>query len=214
MTRRIVVSVVDYGAGNLHSLAKALEMPDVSVRIEPDPRRAANRREFDLLVLPGVGAFGAAAAHIAPARDLIREAVADGLSVVGICLGMQLLLDASAEGPGLGLGLVPGIVRRLHATRVPQIGWNTLERARESWPSPDGAAPEVAYFANSYVCQPDDDACITAWTTYDGDRFPASITSGPNDNVVGVQYHPEKSSSAGVHFLRALVSRAAGVRWP
>lgn len=205
-----IVSIVDYGAGNLHSLAKALEMPGTRVRIVRDAAAAVERGDSDLLVLPGVGAFGLAAEKLAPARDAIRQAAADGLPILGICLGMQLLFDHSDEGPGAGLGIIPGFVRRVRATRVPQIGWNSV-----SVPCHTGKEEMtllVAYYANSFVCEPRDPGTITAWTTYESDRFPASVLAGPNDNVIGVQYHPEKSSAAGVRHLRDLVSRVGGVK--
>ena len=211
MTRDITLSLVDYGAGNLHSLAKALEVPNVAVRIEPDPVCALDRYECDLLVLPGVGAFGAAAERLASARDAIRQAADNGLPIIGICLGMQLLFDSSEEGVGRGLGVVRGVVRRLRGARVPQIGWNAVERARHGWDDAVGAI-DFAYYANSYVCEPEDAASVTAWSTYEGERFAASVVAGPNDNIVGVQYHPEKSSIAGVRFLRALVNRACAAR--
>ena len=113
------VTIFDYGAGNLHSLAKALASPGVTVRVEADTSAAA---EADLLVLPGVGAFGAAAGAVAGLRD----AVAGGLPTIGICLGMQLLFESSDEGAGRGLGVIRGRVRRLRARRVPHMGWNAL----------------------------------------------------------------------------------------
>jgi glutamine amidotransferase len=198
----MIVTLFDYGAGNLHSLAKALETPDTTVRVEPDPARAL---DTDLLVLPGVGAFGAAVERLAPARAAMREALLGGLPCVGICLGMQLLLDASDEGTGAGLGVVPGRVEKLHATRVPQIGWNALEDARD--PLFERAPLDVAYYANSYVCRPADERAVIAWSTHEGDRFAAAVRAG---NTVGVQFHPEKSSAAGVAFLREAVRQAAG----
>jgi glutamine amidotransferase len=211
MSREIDVAIVDYGAGNLHSLAKAIEMPGVVVRIEADAMRATDFRTSDLLVLPGVGAFGTAVASLDRARHAIRDAVSEGLPILGVCLGMQLLFEESAEGTGAGLGLIPGVVRRLRAARVPQIGWNTVTPAL---PVRDVETPalELAYYANSFVCQPDDRSCVTSWSTYGGDRFPASVTAGPNDNVVGVQYHPEKSSVAGVRALRQIVQRLCAAR--
>ena len=110
------VTVFDYGAGNLHSLVKALATPGTDVCVEPDPVRTV---DTDVLVLPGVGAFAPAAERLAPGREAAREAVARGLPCLGICLGMQLLFDGSEEGPGLGLGLIPGRVTRLRARRVP-----------------------------------------------------------------------------------------------
>jgi glutamine amidotransferase len=194
------IVVFDYGAGNLHSLGKALEMPGATVRVEPDPVRAI---ETDLLVLPGVGAFAAAAARLAPGREAMRAALRDGLPCIGICLGMQLLLDASDEGEGAGLGLIPGRVERLRARRVPQIGWNTLEDARD--PLFTRAPLGVAYYANSYVCRPDDEEVLMAWSTHEDDRFAAAVRVG---RTVGLQFHPEKSSAAGVALLRAAVGEA------
>ena len=194
------ITLFDYGAGNLHSLAKALAAPGTEIRIEEDPARAV---ETDALVLPGVGAFAAAAARLAPAREAVRESVRSGLPTLGICLGMQLLLDGSEEGPGEGLGLVPGTVRRLRARRVPQIGWNEVERDSASEPLLDAAPVGVAYYANSFVCEPLDPSCVTAWSTHEDDRFAAAVRAG---SAVGVQFHPEKSSDAGVRFVRAFVA--------
>lgn len=191
------VTVFDYGAGNLHSLVKALGTGEARVMLEPDPRACV---ATDVLVLPGVGAFAPAAARLAPGRDAIRAAVRQGLPVLGICLGMQLLFDRSDEGPGEGLGILPGVVTRLKARRVPQIGWNTIADAGE--PLLADAGLGVAYYANSYVCRPDAGDGVTAWSEHEGDRFPAIVRSS---TVMGVQFHPEKSSRAGVKFLRAAV---------
>ena len=192
------VAVLDYGLGNLHSLVKALEIGATDVRIESDARVAVSR---DVLVLPGVGAFGAAAAAIAPARERIADAINDGLPCLGICLGMQLLCDASDEGPGAGLGVFAGRVTRLEATRVPHLGWNSLEHIDDQ----AFAASElsVAYFANGYACRVNDEAEVVAWTTHEADRVPAAIRRG---RVMGVQFHPEKSSVAGVRFVRAALT--------
>jgi glutamine amidotransferase len=201
------IALYDYGAGNLHSLSKALTAPGVTVTIEADPKRAVDSDVHDVLVLPGVGAFTGAAERLGSARDAIRSGVDQGFPIIGICLGMQLLFDSSEEGPGRGLGLIPGVVRRLRTVRVPQIGWNTVEATAaltSDWPHLG-----IAYYANSYVCEPSDPTCVTAWSIYDSDRFAASVRSGRTGNIIGVQYHPEKSSAAGVAFLRGLV---AGVR--
>ena len=196
------VTLFDYGAGNLHSLAKALDVPGADVSIEPDPLRAL---ETDVLVLPGVGAFGAAATRLAPGRDAMRAALEGGLPCLGICLGMQLLLDSSEEGGPAhrGLGVIPGQVGRLRAVRVPQIGWNTLEDARD--PLLDSAPLAVAYYANGFVCRPDDPTVVRAWSTHEQDRFAAMVRRG---RIVGVQFHPEKSSLEGVRFLHAFLNEA------
>lgn len=206
MTR---VTIFDYGAGNLHSLVKAIEGDDVAVRLETSPVAAV---ETDLLVLPGVGAFTNASERIAPGRDVMREAIEGGLPTLGICLGMQLLFDESEEGPGQGLGIVPGTVRRLRSRRVPQIGWNSVD-VEAGVAERFASLPRMAYFANSYVCDPRDANVAVAYTTHDEDRFVSAVATA---NAVGVQFHPEKSSERGVRFVRdmvrALARRTAGVR--
>ena len=201
------VTVFDYGAGNLHSLVKAVEAAGAEVRVERDA--AAAVRDTDALVLPGVGAFGAACESLAPGREAMREAIARGLPTLGICLGMQLLLDESEEGPGRGLGVLPGRVRRLESRRIPQIGWNAVEDVKADDPLFRAAPLATAYYANSFVCAPDagdaGDTPVVAWSTHDGDRFPAAVRV---HRTVGVQFHPEKSSRAGVAFVRAWVEEA------
>ncbi len=197
-------TVLDLGIGNLHSLAKALARSGAAVRLETEPARAL---DTDLLVLPGVGAFAAAAARLAPDRERVRAALAAGLPCLGICLGMQLLFEASEEGAGAGLGRFGGRVTRLTARRVPQIGWNAIEPATQG--APFATAPlAYAYFANGYACRPDDPTIVTAWVEHDGDRFPAAVRQG---RVMGVQFHPEKSSEPGVAFLAAAVEAIGGV---
>lgn len=193
------VTIFDYGAGNLHSLAKSLEGDGIEVVVECDPVRSV---ETDVLVLPGVGAFGAAVERLEPGRGRMRDAISAGLPTVGICLGMQLLFDASDEGSGSGLGVIPGRVTRLHATRVPQIGWNDVAPVAGE-PLFVAAPLPIAYYANSYVCRPLDDRAVIAWTTHEADRFPAAVRAG---RTIGVQFHPEKSSVDGVRFLHAFLT--------
>lgn len=194
------VVLFDTRVGNLHSLAKALEAGGARVRIEPDPARLL---DGDALVLPGVGSFGAAAARLAPAADRLRDALLDGFPSLGICLGMQLLADASDEGPGAALGVVPGRVRRLRATRVPHMGWNAVEgRADLLF---DGTGPLVVYYANSFVVEPADPGHVIGWTSYEGERFPAAIRAA---NTWGVQFHPEKSGAPGLRLIRNFLEAA------
>lgn len=197
----MIVTLFDYGAGNLHSLAKALEAGGASVRVCADPLAAL---ATDALVLPGVGAFAPAAARLAPGREAMRAALAAGLPCLGVCLGMQLLCDVSDEGAGQGLGVVPGPVTRLTARRVPQIGWNAIESASE--PLFAAAGLDCAYYANSFVCRPTSPAHAVAWSEHEGERFAAAVRAG---RAVGVQFHPEKSSRAGLAFLRAWLAEAA-----
>jgi glutamine amidotransferase len=195
------VTIFDYGAGNLHSLAKALELEGVVVDVETDPTRSV---DTDVLVLPGVGAFGAAVERLAPGREAMRSAILGGLPTIGICLGMQLLFDASDEGGDAGLGVIPGRVTRIDAQRVPQIGWNEVVPAGNE-PLFAMAPLPIAYYANSFVCRPNDASSVIAWTTHESDRFPAAVRVG---RTVGVQFHPEKSSSDGVRFLHAFLQDA------
>ncbi len=215
------VTVFDYGAGNLHSLAKALERVGASVRIETDARRAL---DGGALVLPGVGAFGAAAERMSPGRDAMRAALLNGLPALGVCLGMQLLLDGSDEGEGAGLGLIPGRVRMIETKRRPHMGWNDVAfdvefndvefKAVESTVvefavatsqtvlerTPGHSKDLLAYFAHSYVCEPRDLGCVRAWSTHESDRFPAVVSMA---RTTGVQFHPEKSGPAGLALLAA-----------
>ena len=171
------------------------------MHIEVDPVAAV---DTDVLVLPGVGAFAHAAARMAPGLDAMRHAITGGLPTLGICLGMQLLFDESEEGAGEGLGVIPGRVTRLRATRVPQIGWNQLDGASDSLFR--NAALDVAYYANGFVCRPREEECVIAWSTHERDRFPAAVR---RERTVGVQFHPEKSSAEGVAFVRGFVKESS-----
>ncbi len=191
------VAMFDYGAGNLHSLAKALVIAGATVRVETDADRCL---DADVLVLPGVGAFAQAAERMAPARDRVRDAIENGMPALGICLGMQLLFDDSDEGPGAGLGVIRGRVGRIAASRLPQIGWNTVCSAGDALLA--RAPLGFVYYANSFCARPADPSCVTAWTSYETDRFPAIVRY---KRAIGIQFHPEKSSADGIAFLTAAV---------
>lgn len=184
----------DYGAGNLHSLQRALQHLGVATTIGDDPSALAD----ELLVLPGVGAFGLAADRLADKRDAVRAQIAAGRPVLGICLGMQLLFDRSDEDggrAGRGLGCFAGPVVRLGTKRVPHIGW-----------APVGDGPPM-YFAHSFVCRPSDASLVVATAQHEDDRFAAIVRRSA---IVGVQFHPEKSSLAGLSLLGALLASLAG----
>ena len=196
------IAIVDYDMGNRRSVEKALAHVGAAATITRDTDAL---KRADALVLPGVGAFPRG---ISKLREhgldvLLRERVAAGIPLLGICLGMQLLFDRSDEGTGVGLGVIPGRVIRLVAPRVPHIGWNAVESATD--PLLAVAPLDVVYYAHSYVCQPVDAGSVTAWTEAGGDRFPAVVRWR---RTVGVQFHPEKSSAPGVRFVQAFVERA------
>ncbi|MDQ3264160.1 MAG: imidazole glycerol phosphate synthase subunit HisH [Myxococcota bacterium] len=186
------IRVFDYGAGNLHSLLRVLRESAEEVTISAD---LSDLSPGELLFLPGVGAFGHAAQRLAPFRDPVRAAVADGMAVFGICLGMQLLFDRSEEGPGPGLGLIAGDVVRLRTQRLPHMGWNEVSGGH-GW----------AYFAHSFVCLPKDPSVVQTWSTHEGVGFAATVRAG---RVGGAQFHPEKSGAAGAAFLRAQLQELA-----
>lgn len=194
------VTLFDYGAGNIHSLAKALATTaGADVRVQTDPVKAL---DTDVLVLPGVGAFGAAAARLEPGREQMLRALEQGLPCLGICLGMQLLFESSEEGEGRGLGLFKGRVTRLRAKHVPHIGWNSVEADFAL----KGAKLDTVYYAHSFVCRAEEPEVVVGWTSHEEDRFPASVRRG---KVLGVQFHPEKSSAAGVKFVQAFLREVA-----
>jgi glutamine amidotransferase len=195
------LAVFDYGAGNLHSLLRALTSDGVTPALETDPRALARA---DAIVLPGVGAFGAAAQRLAPGRSELLAALRGGVPCLGVCLGMQLLFERSAEGAGAGLGLIAGDVKRLDLPRVPHMGWNVVTDVNE--PLLEATPLSHAYFAHSFACVPADPAVVTAVTEEHGQRIVAAVRTA---RTLGVQFHPEKSGAQGVAFVRAFVREAA-----
>lgn len=196
MTR---VAVIDYGMGNRRSVEKALEHVGAAVVVTREPAVIA---AAEGIVLPGVGAFPRAMANL---RELgldvqLSDRVAAGIPLLGICLGMQLLFEASSEiEPTAGLGLIPGEVARLRADghRIPHIGWNEVSFTRESPLTAGLGARAPFYHVHSYACHPSDATDVLASTEY-GERFATVVGRG---RVFGVQFHPEKSSAAGLRML-------------
>ena len=198
-----MVAIIDYGAGNLRSISKAIARLGLECAVTDDP---GSIEAAGAVVLPGVGAFGAAARRLKDtgADQALLKAVETGRPILGICLGMQLLFEESEESPGVpGLGVLGGRVERLRGgMRVPHLGWNTADDA--CGPLFAGIVEEGAagrgpwfYFAHSYVVRPADRSIVSS-TTEHGERFPSSIRSR---NVFGVQFHPEKSGSTGLRLL-------------
>lgn len=187
--------VLDYGVGNLGSVARAVRHLGHEVRVQTNLEGAAR------LIVPGVGAFGPAAERLRPLFGEVRRFAESGRPLLGICLGQQLLFDASEEnGAYEGLGLLRGRVRYLpteNGLKVPHIGWNTL-----GWVQRHGLAEgmkdgEQTYFVHSLFTECDDASDIAAITEY-GVAFPSAVMRG---NVWGTQFHPEKSGAVGLRIL-------------
>lgn len=188
------VVLADYGAGNLGSVASAFARAGAETAITVDP---AEVREAPLAVIAGVGHVESAERGLEKhGLDVaIRDRVAAGRPVLGICVGMQLLFGASDEG-GSGMEILGGSVRRVQAARVPHMGWNTLEVTRPA-ELVDGLEGEDVYFAHSYAVEPTDDGVVVAVADHGG-RIVAAVQQGA---VAGVQFHPERSALAGARIL-------------
>ena len=195
------VALVDYGMGNRRSVEKALEHVGADVRRSGDHDAI---RDADAVVVPGVGAFPEAMRRLnrAGLDGLIKERAEAGTPVLGICLGMQLLFDSSAEHEGAaGLGLLAGDVTALDAPKLPHIGWNEVT-LRDGSRLTEGLGERAAFYhVHSFVCRASDDDDVVGEGEY-GERF-ASIVE--RDNVAGVQFHPEKSSRDGLALLANFV---------
>jgi len=206
-----MITIVDYGRGNLFSLGQALRHfgADFVVSDDPEVVAAAGR-----IILPGVGAFGDAARGLA-ARGLaepVKAAAAAGTPILGICVGCQLLLSTGEEfGEHRGLDLVPGAVRRLpdarpddaDAIRIPNVGWRRLE-TRADDPLLAALEPDdMVYFVHSYAPMVEEEADATAWLAINGARVSVAVRRG---NVMGVQFHPEKSGPVGLRVLARFVA--------
>lgn len=196
------ITIVDYGIGNIASIANMLRKAGYSSELTGDHDRIAAAEK---IILPGVGAFDRAAIRLRETglRDVVIERARAGVPVLGVCLGMQLLLDGSEEGEEEGLGLIPGQVRRFPreiadgTLRVPHMGWNTVHRTGHAEVLADVESGDRFYFVHSYFVEPADAADTLATTTH-GVTFTSMVTHG---NVTGVQFHPEKSHRTGMRLL-------------
>jgi imidazole glycerol-phosphate synthase subunit HisH len=204
-----VIGIVDYGMGNRRSVEKALEHVGARAAVTRDH---ADLRAADGLIVPGVGAFPRAMDNLAGLGldELLRERSAEGVPVLGICLGMQLLFDASVElGGADGLGLLPGRVEALPADglKVPHIGWN-LVRFERSSPLTDGLPGECAFYhVHTFAPVPAEPSDVLGRSEY-GAPFVSVVARG---SLFGVQFHPEKSSSHGLRLLENFAAICARV---
>jgi imidazole glycerol-phosphate synthase subunit HisH len=201
-----VIAVVDYDMGNLHSACKGLQNAGATTRITDSVKAM---EQADAVVLPGVGAFDPAMQHLR-SRDLIhplQDIIASGKPFLGICVGMQILLEGSEEGHEPGLGAVPGMVRRFRpepGLTIPHMGWNRLHLTQ-----PDLAlwqqlpADPWMYFVHSFYADPVDSAMNAAVITHGTQTVTAAIA---HNNLMATQFHPEKSSDAGLKMLANFVT--------
>jgi glutamine amidotransferase len=187
------VSIFNYGVGNLYSLQAALRREGANPQLINNVRRA---RTADALLLPGVGSFQEAARRLPRAE--IRDLARDGKPLFGICLGLQLFFDRSDEGPGKGLGLFPGRIKRLPSTvKVPQIGWNTLNIKNHNEFVDQIPNEAWVYYVHSYY--PATEGNWVSATSEYGLEYPTLVAE---KNILGTQFHPEKSGTTGRAILR------------
>jgi glutamine amidotransferase len=197
-----MIAIIDYGAGNIRSIQKALEHVGARVVVTDDP---AGVRNAAAVVLPGVGSGGAAMERmrLRGLDQAVREATEQGKPFLGICLGMQLLAEHHAEGEVEGLSLFPGEVRRIpHGPKIPHMGWNQVQPLRSDLAIFKGIpAGSFFYFAHSYYVEPRDRAGVAAVTEYGSPYCSVIVT----ERVWGTQFHPEKSGPVGLRLLSNFV---------
>lgn len=202
-----VIAMIDYDMGNLHSACKGLEKAGATPKITDSSIEIARA---DAVVLPGVGAFDPAVQHIR-ARGLeapIKKAIASGKPFLGICLGMQILFESSEEGKEPGLGIVAGTVRHFRyepGITIPHMGWNQLEITQpESTLWQQLPSQPWVYFVHSYYVDPVNSQVCAATITHGSQTVTAAIADG---NMMATQFHPEKSSTAGLQILSNFVAQ-------
>lgn len=200
------IAVIDYDMGNLHSVCKGLEQAGGIPQVTDSPEVIARA---DGVVLPGVGSFDPAVRQLRSRNlvDPIHQAIASGKPFLGICLGLQILFDASEEGQEPGLGIIPGTVRRFRSEpglTIPHMGWNQLEFTQKPplWAN-IGTQPWV-YFVHSYYVDPIDSQVTAATVIHGSQKVTAAIAK---DNLMAVQFHPEKSSTTGLQILSNFVAQ-------
>jgi imidazole glycerol phosphate synthase glutamine amidotransferase subunit len=199
---RAAIGIVDYGVGNLRSVSNAFQYLGLPSEILSDPERIETA---PIVILPGVGNFGAGAAELKRRRFLeaLQTRIQGNSPVIGICLGMQLLLETSDEAPKeAGLGAIPGKLRSFKtlakAERVPSVGWRDIETTIE-----DHGKLATGYFVHEYFADNVPPMFVNSNYVYESNRVPAHISKG---NIHGLQFHPEKSGIEGVNFLGNLVN--------
>lgn len=203
--RRVDITIYDYGVGNLHSIAKALELGGAKVRVATDIGQVL---DAGAVVLPGVGEFGAVMKAMGRRKGALARRLGDGVPALGVCIGLQVMFEASEESGAVGLGLMKGEVKRFRGVRLPHMGWNTAKVTATGKKDPlmKGMPAEAHfYFANSYAPAPVGGRRLA--TTRYGRSFPSVMRKG---NAYGTQFHPEKSGAVGLRLVRNFVRFAEG----
>ena len=196
-----MIAIIDYGAGNLHSVKNALDFLGADSVITGNTEEILNA---DKVILPGVGAFGEAMSALTSSGldAVVKQIVQNGTPLLGICLGLQLMFEESEESPGVkGLGLFKGKCVKIpeHGLKIPHMGWNSIELAKNSKILKDDNI--YVYFVHSYYLNTPDEEIVSAYTQY-GEKLGIAVE---RDNVFATQFHPEKSGDAGMTILRNFI---------
>lgn len=201
-----LIAIVDYDMGNLHSVCKGIEKAGATPHITDSFREL---EQADAVVLPGVGSFDPAIQHLR-SRDLIqpiKDIIASGKPFLGICLGLQILFDDSDEGREPGLGVISGTIRRFRPEpniTIPHMGWNQLELTQPHLPLWNQLPPDPwVYFVHSFYADPIDRQINAATVTHGTQQVTAAVA---RDNLMAMQFHPEKSSTVGLQILANFVA--------
>ena len=203
-----MTTIIDYGAGNLHSVQNALKSLGEETVVTSDKELILSAER---LILPGVGAFGDAMQKLEKSGlcEVIKEYAKSGKPFMGICLGLQLMFEESEETPGVkGLGIFSGKcvkIQKKDDLKIPHMGWNSLDVAKESKVLKDIGDEPYVYFVHSYYIQPEDESVVSAYTTY-GEKI---AVAAEKDNVFALQFHPEKSSAVGMRILKNFIETEA-----
>jgi len=199
-----MITIIDYGSGNLKSIQNGFQKIGTDVLVSRDKKEMG---KSDVLVLPGVGAFGTAMSNLKKYEKTIHQHINDGKPFLGVCLGLQVLFSESEENPGVkGLGVFPGKVVRFPETlrnenlKIPHMGWNNLHIQQKS-SLLEGVGSDYMYFVHSYYVQPDNKEVVVATVDY-GVEVPAVVCK---DNVFATQFHPEKSGEIGLEILKNFI---------
>lgn len=198
-----LISLVDYGVGNLYSVKNSLEKCGGTVRVVTDMSELV---DSECIVFPGVGAFDETMDRLTSLHEKIIERLECGVPTLGICIGAQILFDSSEEGLNRGLGLIDGRVMKMKGKKLPHMGWNKVTSEDLIM---DGVSNKWFYFANSYYGCPSDCNFIKGTSEYEGSEFPVMFR---RYNTYGLQFHPEKSSASGMVILKNFIKFAEGCR--